>query len=66
MEGKIKLIHHCSIAAWWVNTDTHDLEVSRLELFITPGEADQLPIAVWSPIASVKDEHQGLLSQFST
>jgi hypothetical protein len=26
---------------------------------VVPGKADQLPVAVRSPVASVEDEHQG-------
>jgi hypothetical protein len=41
-----------------VHADPHDPETPPLELFVIPGVADQLPVAVRSPIAPVKHEDQ--------
>ena len=45
--------------AWWVDADAGEPNPALLELLVVPGKADQLPVAVRSPVASVEDEHQG-------
>jgi hypothetical protein len=51
--------------AWRVDADTGEPNPALLELCVIPGKADQLPIAVRSPIAPVEDKHQGTLSEFA-
>ena len=59
VEGKIKFVDHNRIATWWVDADAGNCDSAFLEFFIIPSKADQLPIAVRSPVTSVEDEHQG-------
>jgi len=58
VEREIKFLDHSSIATWRVDADAGYSDVAFLEFFIIPGKADQLPIAVRSPVTSVEDEHQ--------
>ena len=59
VEGEIEFLHHSSITTRRVDADASNSDTAILELFVIPGKADQLPVAVRSPIASVEDEHQG-------
>jgi hypothetical protein len=59
VEGEIKFVDYSSIATWRVDADAGNPDFALLEFFIIPGKADQLPIAVRSPVTSVEDEHQG-------
>ena len=59
MEGEIKFVNHSSIATRRVDTDAGYSDFAFLKLFVIPGKADQLPVAVRSPVTSVEDEHQG-------
>jgi hypothetical protein len=47
-----------------IDADPYDPEVPQLELFITPGKADQLPIAVRSPVPPIEHENQRRLLEF--
>ena len=42
----------------WIYADPRDPEAPLLELFVTPGVADQLPVAVRSPVSPVEHEDQ--------
>jgi hypothetical protein len=44
-----------------MDADADEPDSALLELLIVPGKADQLPVAVRSPVAPVEDEHQGTL-----
>jgi hypothetical protein len=57
VEGEIEFVHHSSIATRRIDADASNPDTAILELFVIPGEADQLPVAVRSPIASVEDKH---------
>ena len=63
MEGEIKFVNHSSIATRRVDTDAGYSDFAFLKFFIIPGKADQLPVAVRSPVASVEDKHQGTISK---
>jgi hypothetical protein len=52
--------------AWGVDADAGEPNPALLELVAVPGKADQLPIAVRSPVASVEDEHQGSFGKLAT
>ena len=65
MEGQIKFVDQRSIATRRVDADAGDPDFALLEIFIIPGEADQLPIAVRSPVTSVEDEHQGTFGKLA-
>jgi hypothetical protein len=65
VEGEIKFVHHRSIASRRVDADTDNCDSVLLELFIIPGKADQLPVAVGSPVAPVEDEHQGTIGKLA-
>jgi len=58
VEGEVKFVHHTSIATRRVDADAGNSDFAFLEIFIIPGKADQLPVAVRSPVTSVEDEHQ--------
>jgi hypothetical protein len=58
VEGEIEFVHHSSIATRRIDADACNSDTAILELFVIPGKADQLPVAVRSPIASVEDEHE--------
>ena len=57
VEGEIEFVDHNSIATRRVDTDAGNFNSAVLEFFVIPGKADQLPIAVRSPVASVEGEH---------
>src|SRR5215203_1676338 len=59
VEGEIEFLHHSSIATRRVDAEASNSDTAIFELFVIPGKADQLPVAVRSPVASVEDEHQG-------
>jgi hypothetical protein len=63
VERKIEFVHHISIATRRVDADAGNSDTAFLELFVIPGKADQLPVAVRSPIASVEDKHQGAIGK---
>ena len=65
VKGEIKFVDHNSIATRRVDADAGNSDVALFEFFIIPGKADQLPIAVRSPIAPVEDKHQGTLGEFA-
>lgn len=65
VEGEIEFVDHSSIATRRVDADAGDSAFTLLEFFITPGKADQLPIAVRSPVTSVEDEHQGTFDKLA-
>jgi len=44
-----------------IDADADELDSAPLELLVVPSKADQLPVAVRSPVAPVEDEHQGTL-----
>src|SRR3712207_9002816 len=56
-EGEQELPHHPCVVFRWVHAYTRDLRPAPLELLVLPGVADQLPVAVRSPVSSVEDEH---------
>jgi hypothetical protein len=57
VEGEIEFLDHSSIATRRIDADASYSDTAILELFVIPGKADQLPVAVRSPIASVEDKH---------
>ena len=60
-KGETELLDHRHVVGWWVHAYTHDPRPALLELFVLPGVAGQLPVAVRSPVASVEDEdHRSL------
>jgi hypothetical protein len=63
VEGEIEFVHHSSIATRRIDADASNSDTAILELFVIPGKADQLPVAVGSPIASVEDEHERTLGE---
>jgi hypothetical protein len=65
VEGKIKFVDHNSIAARRVDANAGYSDFAFLELFIIPGKANQLPVAIRSPVTSVEDEHQGTLGKLA-
>jgi hypothetical protein len=65
VEGQIELVDHRSIATRRVDADGGNPDFALLEIFVIPGEADQLPVAVSSPITSVEDEHQGTFGKLA-
>jgi hypothetical protein len=65
VEGEIEFVDHSSIATRRVDADAGDSAFTLLEFFIIPGKADQLPIAVRSPVTSVEDEHQGTFDKLA-
>ena len=65
VEGEIKFVDHNSIATRRVDADAGNSDSAFLEFFIIPGKADQLPIAVRSPVTSVEDEHQWSLGKLA-
>jgi hypothetical protein len=65
VEGEIKFVHHSTIATWRIDADACNSDTASLELFIIPGKADQLPVAVRSPVASVEYKHQGTISKLA-
>jgi len=54
VEGELKFVHHSTIATWRIDFDACNSDTAFLELFIIPSKADQLPVAVRSPVASVE------------
>jgi hypothetical protein len=44
-----------------IDADADELDSAPLELLVVPSKADQLPVAVRSPVAPVEDELQGTL-----
>jgi hypothetical protein len=44
-----------------IDADADELDSAPLELLVVPSKADQLPVAVRSPVTPVEDEHQGTL-----
>ena len=65
VEGEIEFLDHSSIATRRIDADASYSDTAILELFVIPGKADQLPVAVRSPVASVEDKHQGTISKLS-
>jgi hypothetical protein len=65
VKGEIKFVDHNSIATRRVDADAGNSDVALFEFFIIPGKADQLPIAVRSPVTSVEDEHQGTVGKLA-
>jgi hypothetical protein len=51
--------------AWWIDADASEPNPALLKLLVVSGEADQLPIAIGSPVAAVEDEYQRSLSKFA-
>jgi hypothetical protein len=64
-EGEIEFLYHRGVTTRRVDADAREPNPALLELLVIPGKADQLPIAVRSPVASVEDKHQGTLGKFT-
>jgi hypothetical protein len=62
-EGEDELLDHGRVVRDGVDTDPHDLRSAALKLLTVPGIADQLPIAVWSPVTTVEDQHSRSAAQ---
>lgn len=56
-ERKEKLIDHGRIVGDGVDADPYDLRVTLFKRMMVPGKADQLPVTVWSPLATVESQH---------
>ena len=57
-EEEIELLHHRSVAARGVYAYGCEPRPAFVELFVIPGVADQLPIAVRSPVSPVEDQDE--------
>ena len=65
LEREIEFLHQSSIATRRIDADASNSDFAFLELFVIPGKADQLPVAVRSPVTSVEDEHQGTIGKLA-
>jgi NAD(P)-dependent dehydrogenase (short-subunit alcohol dehydrogenase family) len=58
-ERKYQLLDHGAILTDPIHRDSVDLRVCCSERFKVPGVADQLPVAVRSPVTAVEDQYRG-------
>ena len=52
------LVTYRGVAARRIDADPGQPGTASFELIVIPGVADQLPVAVRSPVAPVEDEHE--------